>query len=57
MTKLATSMFEAWGARARCAADIIANAQKAPALFKPETIEQAQRDYARAYGEVQRWSA
>jgi hypothetical protein len=57
MTTLVQSMQQAWINRGEDALRILVAARKAPALFKPETIEQAQRDYQRAEAEFGRWSA
>ena len=57
MSKLNQSMWEAWAARARQHLAFIQCAAQAPALFKPDAVEQARRDYAHALREMDRWSA
>lgn len=53
---LVQSMRQAWIERGERALTTLVAANKAPALFKPETIEQAGRDYLRAEAEVVRWA-
>ena len=55
--ELAANMAGAWSSRAADALRTLQFASQAPALFKPETIEQARRDYAKALQEVARWTA
>jgi hypothetical protein len=55
--KLAGNMIGAWQQRADDALAFLRHAAKAPALFKPEAVEQARRDYAHAVQEMGRWSA
>lgn len=54
---LTASMTQAWLARAEQAAAFLNHAATAPALFKPDAVEQARRDYAKAMNEAARWSA
>lgn len=53
---LETSMQEAWLQRASAAKRDIIAARTAPALFKPEFVEQRERDYARAMGFAGVWA-
>lgn len=54
---LAANLAGAWAQRANAAVQIMRAASTAPALFKPEAVEQAHADYDRAMAEVARWSA
>lgn len=53
---LTLSMAEAWQAKTNKAAEILAHAERAPALFKPEYVDQVAEEYARSVLEVARWS-
>lgn len=55
--KLAGNMIAAWQQRAETALTFLRHAAHAPALFKPDAVEQARRDYAHALSEMRRWSA
>lgn len=54
-TSLTTSLAEAWAARADRARDDLLAASMAPALFKPEFVEQAQHDYTHAVQQSRYW--
>lgn len=56
-TPLTLSMFEAWQQRAETALTFLRHAASASALFKPDAVEQARRDYAKAVNGMGRWSA
>jgi hypothetical protein len=55
--KLTENMVDAWRQRAQTAMLFVVTASQAPGLFKPDAVEQARRDYARATAEMSRWSA
>ena len=55
-TTLAGSMIGARQQRAADALALLRHAATAPALFKPDAVEQARRDYAHALREMGRWS-
>jgi hypothetical protein len=54
---LAGNMIGAWAQRANAARAVIQTATVAPALVKPEAVEQARRDHAKAVSEMQRWAS
>lgn len=53
---LPQALAEAWFEDAKRALATLRAAAKAPALFKPDAVEQARRDYAHAMHEARRWS-
>ena len=55
--ELAANMIGAWSSRAADALRTLQFARQAPTLFKPETVEKARADYAKALSEVARWSS
>ncbi len=57
MTRDVTGLQGAWAKRARDAAEILKHADAAPALFKPEYVQQVREDYATAIGWVGYWRA
>lgn len=56
MTKLITELAASWQQRAERAAEDLGHAHRAPALFRPEFVEQRIADLQRASSEIQRWS-
>jgi hypothetical protein len=48
MSKLTHNLSVAWSQRAMAALDVLANAAVAPALFKPETVQEAAQDANKA---------
>lgn len=54
MSRLTNNLIEAWLDQAKKALAILRAAEKAPALFKPDAIEQARRDYAHAIQQADR---
>jgi hypothetical protein len=57
MSTTATGLAVAWAARAQRAAETLGHAQQAPALFKPEYVEELQREYVTAMHWVGYWRA
>lgn len=51
---LTRSLLLAWSRKAAQALQVINGAAKAPALFKPDAVEQARRDYAHARRQAER---
>lgn len=56
MQNLANNMQEAWLQKAAAARRNLSVAKTAPALFKPEYIEQLKADYAYAMRQAERWA-
>jgi len=57
MSTLAENMGAAWAAVGSTALATLEAAEKAPALFKPETVDDAAQTYMTSLREGSRWAA
>lgn len=56
MSDLTNNLASAWNERRKAAAATLMHAVEAPALFKPEFVEETKTALAKARAEVRRWS-